>query len=89
MALRAHPTILSDLTPEQSFESDTGILYALSLGNPTITLQYWITTRSILPKFTQDRQEAGYDALYFNPFSSEAAWTRLYPEQAISNTISV
>ena len=39
--------------------------------------------------FTQYCQEAGYDILYFTLFSSEAAWARLYPEQAISNTISV
>ena len=89
MELCAHPTIPSDLTPEQVFESDTGILHASSSGDPTLTIQYWITTRSILSTFTQDIQEAGYDFLYFNPFSSKAAWTRLYPEQAISNTISV
>ena len=28
MALRAHPTITIDLTPEQAFQSDTGILHA-------------------------------------------------------------
>ena len=49
MALRAHSMIPSDLTPEQAFESDTGILHASSLSNPTLTVCYWITTRSILP----------------------------------------
>ena len=87
--MHAHSTIPRDLTPEQPFESDTGILHASSLSYPTLTLQYWITTRSILPAFTQDFQDSGYDILYFTPFSLEAVWTRLYPEQAISNTISV
>ena len=87
--MRSRPTIPSDLTPKQAFESNTGIHHASSLGNPTLTIQYWITTRSILPTFTQDIQEARYNVLYFNPFSSEAVWTRLYPKQAISNTISV
>ena len=54
MDLRAHPTIPIDLTPEQLFESDTGILDALSSDVLTLSLQYWITTRSILPMFTQD-----------------------------------
>ena len=89
MALRTHPTIPSDLTTEQVFEYDTGILHALSSGHPTLTIQYCITTRSTLPTFTKYHQEAGYDVLYFTPFSSEAAWTRLYPEQDISNTIYV
>ena len=89
MTLHAHPTIPSELTPKQAFESDTGILHASSSGNPTLTVQYWITTRSILPTFTKDCHETGYDFLSFTPFSSEAAWTRLHPEQAISNTISV
>ena len=30
MDLRAHPNIPIDLTPEKSFEYDTGILHALS-----------------------------------------------------------
>ena len=89
MALRTHRTIPSDLTPEQAFESDTGILYASSPGDPTLTLQYWITKKSILLTFTQFLKEVGYYVLYFTMFSSEATWTRLYPEQAISNTISV
>ena len=89
MALRAHPTILGDLAPKQAFKSDTTILYALSSGDPTLTLQYWIPARSILPTFTQDHQEAGYDVLYSTPLSSEATWKRLYPEQAILNTISI
>ena len=29
MALRVHPTIPSDLTPEQAFESDTSILQCM------------------------------------------------------------
>ena len=89
MALCTHPTILSNLTPEQAFKSDTGILHASFLDAPTLTLQYWITTGSILPKFTQDIQEAGYDVLYFTFFSTEAAWTRLYPDQPVLNTVSV
>ena len=89
MALHAHPTILSNLTLEQASESDTGILHVLSSGDPTLTVRYWITTRYILPTFTWDHLEAGYDVLSLTPFSSEAAWTRLHPEQAILNTISV
>ena len=77
MVLRAHSTILSDLTNKQYFELDTGILNALSLGDPTLTIQYWITTRSILPTSTQYRQEDGYNVLYFTLSSSEVAWTRL------------
>ena len=75
--------------PEQAFESDTGILHALSAGDPTLTVRYWITTQSILPTFSRDRLEAGYDVIYYTPFSSEAAWTRLHPDRAITNTISV
>ena len=89
MVLRAHPTIPNDLTPDQSFESDTDILHASLSGDPTLTVRYWITARSILPKFTQYCQGDGYDVLSFTPFSSEAAWTCLNPKQAISNTISV
>ena len=89
MALHAHPTIPSDLTPMQAFDSDTGILHATLSDAPTLTLQYWVTKRLILPEFMQDRQEASYDVLYFTPFSTEAAWTRLYPENPILNTISV
>ena len=37
----------------------------------------------------QDWQEAGYNVLYFTPFSTEAAWTRLYPDQTVTNRISV
>ena len=87
MALRAHPTILSDLTQEQAFDSHTGILHAPLSNTNTLTLHYFITTWSILPKFTQYRREAGYDTLYFTPFSSEAAWTHLYLKNPISNTI--
>ena len=89
MTLHAHPTIPSKITPEQAFKCNTGNPHALSSVDPTLTIQYWITTRSILLTFTQDLQEAGYDVLYFTPFSLEWGWTRLYPEQAISNTISV
>ena len=71
MALRAHPTIPSNLTPK----SNTGILRPLSLGNLTLTLKYWITKSSTLLTFTQDHQEAGCNVLYFTMFSSEAAWT--------------
>ena len=73
MAVRAHAKITSDLTPEQVFESNTIILHALLVGDPTLAIQYCITTRSILLTFTQDLQEAKYDILYFTPFSSEAA----------------
>ena len=89
MALCAHPSITSDLTPEQSFKYDTGILHASLSGNLILTLQYWITTRSILRTFTQDHQEASYDVLYFTPFSTDGAWTHLYPEHPISNTIYI
>ena len=89
MALQAHPAIPRDLTPEQAFESDTGILHVSSSDDPTITLQSWITTSSILPTFTQDFQEAGYNILYFYQFSTEVAWTRLYSDQPATNTISV
>ena len=88
MALQAHPTILIDLTPDQVFDSDTVILHSSSSDTPTITFQYWITTRSILPTFTHYFQEAGYNVIYFTPFSTEAAWTRLYPDQPVTNTIS-
>ena len=45
MALRAHPTIPSNLTPEQALESDTGILHESLSGDLTLTIQSWITTR--------------------------------------------
>ena len=89
MALHIHPTILSDLTIKQAFDSDTGISHVSLSGNPTFTFRYWITTRYILLKFTWDHIKAWYDVLSFTPFSSEAAWTRLHPEQSIINTISV
>ena len=89
MAMRAHPMIPSELTPEQAFESDIGILHALLSGELTLTVCYWITTRYILPTFTCDRLIAGYDVIYYTPFSSEAACTRLHPDRAITNTISV
>ena len=89
MALHAHPTTLIDLTQEQAFDSDTGILHTPSLDTHTTTLHYWITTRSILAKFTQDRWEAIYNIIYFNPFSSKMAWTHFNPENPISNTIYV
>ena len=88
MAMRAHSAIPSDLTQEQALESNTVILHATLLDtNPT--LQYLITTHSILLTFTQDRRDAGFIKIYFTPLSSEAACTRLNPEQPISNTISV
>ena len=59
--------IPSYLTPEKVFEYDTGILHASSSGDPNPTIQYWITTMSILPTFTQDRHEAVYDVLSFTP----------------------
>ena len=89
MTMCVHPMILSDLTPKQVFESNTGILHASSSGDPTFTVQYCITTRSILLTFTKDRHEAGYDVLSFSLLSSEVAWTRIHPEQAILNKISV
>ena len=88
MALQSYPTIPSELTPEQVFDSVTGIFHALSSDAPTITFQYWTTTRSIIPTFTQDRQEMSYNVLYFTPFSTKLVWTRLYPDQIITNTIS-
>ena len=88
MALRARPTIPSDLTQEQAFNSDTGIPHATSLDTH-LTIHYWITTRSILLNITQDRREASYDTIYFTPFSSEVAWKRLYQENTILNKISV
>ena len=75
--LQVHSTTLSDLTPNQEFESNNSILRSLSPDIPTITLQYWITTRSILLTFMQDQQEAGYSVLYFTPFFTKEAWTRL------------
>ena len=87
MALQARPTILSDLTPEQAFEANTGILHMFSSYVPTLTLQYWVTVRYILIMLTQYYQEAGYDILSFNPFSKESVWTCLYPNQPVSNTI--
>ena len=39
--------------------------------------------------FARNRLEAGYDVLSYTSFSLEAAWTRVHPEQAITNTISV
>ena len=87
-ALHVHPAIPSNLTPNQAFDSDTGILCALLSDVLTLTFKYWITTRSILTTFTQDCQEAGYDVLYLTPFLTKAAWTRLYPIQPVSSTIS-
>ena len=75
--------------PDQAFESDTGILHASSLGDPTLSVSYWITTQSILPTFACNRLEASYDVLSYTPFSPEAVWTRVHPDQAIKNTISV
>ena len=89
MALRAYPTIPSDLKPKQALESDTGILHVSSPDAPSLTLQYWITTRSTLPTFTQDLQEAGYGILYLTPFLVKVAWARFYPDQPVLNTISV
>ena len=89
MALRAHPTIPSDLTPEQVFYFDTSILHALWSGMPTLIIRYWITKRFILLTFARDRLEAGYNLISYTPFSSEVAWTRLHTNQAISNTISI
>ena len=88
MALRSRPTILSDLTQEQAFESNTGILHSSS-SYTHLTLHCVIANRYILPTFMQDRQEDGYGIICFTPFSSEAAWTYLYPKHPMSNTISV
>ena len=88
MALRAHLAIPSELTPEQAFESDTGIIHALLSGDPTLTVCYWITTRSIIPTFARNRLKASYNVLSYTPFSSEAVWICLHPDQAISNNIS-
>ena len=87
MALRAHPTIPISLTQDQAFDSDSGILHATS-SDTHLTLHYWITTNYILLNLTQDRREDGYDITYFTLFHSEVAWTRLYSENAITNTIS-
>ena len=89
MALCAHPTITSNLTPEQAFDSNTGIVHALLLGDQTLTVWYGIIKVSILLTFTRDRHKAGYDVLSFTLFYSEAAWTCLHTEQAVLNTISV
>ena len=89
MALRAQPPIPSDLMPEQTFESNTGILHALLSGDLNLTVRYLITIRSILPTFARDSLKAVYNVISYTPFSSESAWTRLHPNQAISNTISV
>ena len=89
IALHVHPIIPSNLTSKQAFDSDTVILHVSSSGDPTLTLQYWITTKSTLPTFTQDSQESAYNVLYLDPLSSEAERTRLYPKQAISKKIYV
>ena len=89
MEMHAHPTVPRNLTQEKVFESGTGILHVFSSDTPTLALHYWITTRSILPMFMQNFQEAGYDIIYFTPFLSEAARKFPYPENPISNTISV
>ena len=89
MALRAHPTIPSNLMPEQAFESDTGVPHASLSSDPTLSVCYWITTHSILQTFASNQLEAGYDILYYTPFSLEAAWTRVHPDQAITKTIYV
>ena len=89
MVLRAHPTIPRDLTPEQACESDTDVLHASLLGDLTLRVRYWIMTRSILQTFASNRLKAGYDKLFYTPFSSEAAWTRVHPDKVITNTISV
>ena len=89
MAPRDHSTIPSNLTQEQSLDSDTGILHASSSDTQTLTVHYWITNQYILPTFTQDIREAVYNTIYFTPFSSEAVWICLYPENPISNTIYV
>ena len=88
MALQVHPTIPSNFTPKQVFDSDTSILHALSSYSLTITFQYCIITISILPTITQDRQEAGYNILYFTHFLAKATWTRLYLDQSVTNKIS-
>ena len=36
----------------------------------------------------QDHREVGYNVLYFTPYSTEAAWIRLYPDEHVTNTIS-
>ena len=89
MDLHDHPMIPSDLTPKQAFESETGIIRASSSGDLSLSVRYWITTQSILQTFSSNRLKAGYDILSYTPFSSEAAWTRVHPYQAITNTISV
>ena len=58
-------------------------------GKPTLTIYYWITAQSTIPTFARDRLRAGYNVLSYTPFSPEAAWTRLHPDQIFSNTISV
>ena len=79
VALRAHPTVPRNLTPEQAFKSDTGVLHDLSSGDPTLSVRYWITNISILQTFARNRLEAGYDIIYYTPFSSEAARTHVHP----------
>ena len=88
MALRSHSKIPINLTPKQALDSETGILHASSSVDLTLTVSYWITTRSMLPIFARDRLEAGYDMILYTPFSSEEVWTCLHPNQSISNTIS-
>ena len=89
MALRTHPTIPRNLTPEQAFESNNGVLHASSLVDLTLSVRYWITTQSILQTFARNWLKAGYNILYYTPFSSEAAWTHVHPDQEITNTIYV
>ena len=89
MVLRVHLTIPSNVTPEQAFESNTGILHALLLVELTLSVCYWITTGLILPTFALNCLKAGYYILSYTPFSSEAVWTRVHINQEITNTISV
>ena len=73
MELQVHPTITSNLNPEQVFESNNGILHSSFSDVPTIIIQYWITARSIILTFMQDQQEEGYNVLYFTLFLTKAA----------------
>ena len=87
MSLQDNPDIQSEPPASQATVSDTGILHVLLLDVPTITHQYWTTTRATLPEFTQDRLLLEYDVFYFTPFYYEVGWLQLHPGLPITNTI--
>ena len=88
MVIQFHSTIPRNLTPEKFFEFNNGILHVSLSYVLIITLQYYIKTSSILLKFTECWQGAGFDVLYFTSFLTEVVWTHIYPDQSVTNLIS-